>query len=90
MYLGFKSATELTQKALVVHEAVHVVYDMVKMKMSVADSEAIAYIVRCQYARADSSGPDDRLFSADKKKDKFFEIGWRIAGKLLGKDSSAR
>jgi hypothetical protein len=90
MYLGFKTTSELTKKALVVHEAVHAVYDMVKMKMSVADSESIAYIVQCQYARANSasSDPNDRLFSSDKKKDKVFEIGWRIAGKLLGKDSS--
>lgn len=90
MYLGFKATTELTKKALVVHEAVHAIYDLVKMKMSVADSEAIAYIVQCQYARANSasSDPGDRLFSADKKKDKVFEVGWRIAGKLLGKDSS--
>lgn len=90
LYLGFKATAELTKKALVVHEAVHAVYDMVKMKMSVADSEAIAYIVQCQYARANStsSDPNDRLFSSDPKKDKVFEIGWRIAGKLLGKDSS--
>jgi len=88
LYLGFKSTSELTKKALVVHEAVHAVYDMVKMKMSVADSESIAYIVQCQYARANSSSPDDRLMSSDKKKDKVFEIGWRIAGKLLGKDTS--
>ncbi|HEY8560960.1 MAG TPA: hypothetical protein VIL74_11355 [Pyrinomonadaceae bacterium] len=90
LYLGFKNTTELTKKALVVHEAVHAVYDMVKMKMSVADSEAIAYIVQCQYARANSnsSDPNDRLFSSNKANDKVFEVGWRIAGKLLGKDSS--
>jgi len=88
IFLGFTSTTELSKKALIVHEAVHAVYDQVKMKMSVADSESIAYIVQCQYARANSPNPDERLMSPNKAKDKVFEIGWRIAGKLLGKDSS--
>src|SRR5262249_23719195 len=89
LYLGFTSTSELTKKALVVHEAVHAVYDLVKMKMSVADSESIAYIVQCQYARANNPNSQDRLMSQDKKKDKVFEIGWMIAGKLLGQDKSA-
>jgi hypothetical protein len=88
LYFGFTSTTELSKKALVVHEAVHAVYDLVKMKMSVADSESIAYIVQCQYARANNPNPDERLTSPNKAKDKVFEIGWRIAGKLLGQDSS--
>lgn len=88
LYLGFKTTTELTKKALVVHEAVHAVYDMVKMKMSVADSESIAYIVQCQYARANNPDPSQRLMSSDPAKDKVFEVGWRIAGKLLGQDST--
>jgi hypothetical protein len=89
LYLGFKSATELSKKALVVHEAVHAVYDQVKMKMSVADSESIAYIVQCQYARANNPNAGERLTSPNKAKDKVFEIGWMIAGKLLGQDTSA-
>lgn len=89
LYFGFKSTTELSKKALVVHEAVHAVYDMVKMKMSVADSESIAYIVQCQYARANNPNPSERLTSPNKAKDKVFEIGWNIAGKLLGQDTSA-
>lgn len=89
LYLGFTSTTELTKKALVVHEAVHAVYDMVKMKMSVADSESIAYIVQCQYARANNPNSSERLTSPNKAKDKVFEVGWMIAGKLLGQDSSA-
>jgi hypothetical protein len=83
LLLGFKATTELSKKALVVHEAVHAVYDMVKMKMSVADSESIAYLVQCQYARANNPNPEDRLFSTNKAKDKVFEIGWAIAGRIL-------
>lgn len=89
LYLGFKSTSELTKKALVVHEAVHAVYDMVKMKMSVADSESIAYIVQCQYARANAPEGSSRLQSSNSGNDKVFEVGWRIAGKLLGQDTSA-
>lgn len=88
LYLGFSSTSELSKKALVVHECVHAVYDQVKMKMSVQDSESIAYIVQCQYARANNPSSSNRLMSNDPKKDKVFEVGWRIAGKLLGQDSS--
>ena len=83
LFVGFQKAYDLGQKAIVIHESVHAVYDMVKMKMTVADSESIAYIVQCQYARANNSNPDDRLYSSDKKKDKVFEIDWNIAGKVL-------
>ena len=83
LYVGFPQAFDLGQKALVVHEAVHAVYDLVKYKMSVADSESIAYIVQCQYARANNPNPADRLYSSSRKKDKVFEVAWAIAGRVL-------
>jgi len=83
LYLGFTEATSLTQKALIIHEATHAVYDMVSTKMSVADSESIAYIVQCQYARANHSDPSQRLMGNTAAKDKVFELAWAIAGKLL-------
>ena len=82
-YLGFTEASSLTRKALVLHEATHAVYDMVKTKMSVADSESIAYIVQCQYAQANNSDPTQRLTGNTDAKDKVFELAWAIAGKLL-------
>lgn len=84
LYLGFNEATSLTRKALILHEATHAVYDMVSTKMSVADSESIAYIVQCQYARANNSDPSQRLTGNTPEKDKVFELAWEIAGKLLG------
>lgn len=83
LYLGFTEASSLTRKALILHEATHAVYDMVKQKMSVADSESIAYIVQCQYARANNPDPSQRLTGNTDAKDKVFELGWAIAGKLL-------
>jgi hypothetical protein len=83
LYMGFTEASSLTRKALIIHEMVHACYDMVKTKMSVADSESIAYIVQCQYARANNPDPNVRLTGNTTAKDKVFEIGWNIAGKLL-------
>ena len=83
LYLGFSSAATLSKKALVIHESVHAVYDAVSQKMSVADSESIAYIAQCQYARANNPNPEQRLQSPNAAKDKVFELAWNIAGKLL-------
>ncbi len=81
LFVGFPQAFDLGQKALVAHEAVHAVYDLVKMKMSVADNESIAYIVQCQFARA--GGLVDRLTSSTRQRDKVFEVAWDIAGRVL-------
>jgi hypothetical protein len=83
LYLGFSKTFDLGQKALVVHEIVHAVFDMVKMKMSVADSESIAYIVQCMYARMNNNDPTIRLKSTTKARDKVFETGWNLAGKII-------
>jgi hypothetical protein len=83
LYLGFKQATDLTQKALIIHEIVHAVYDMVKLKMSVATSESIAYIVQCQYAKANNPNPNLRLKGNTDAKDYVFYLAWILAGKIL-------
>lgn len=83
LYLGFTTASSLSKKALIIHECVHAVYDAVSQKMSVADSESIAYIAQCQFARANNPNPDQRLQSSDAAKDKVFELAWNMAGKIL-------
>lgn len=90
LYLGFTQATDLTKKALIIHEIVHAVYDMVKLKMSVATSESIAYIVQCQYAKANNPNPDQRLEGKTPAKDYVFYMAWILAGKILnGKSLTA-
>lgn len=85
LYVGFFSAESDSRKALIVHETTHAVCDFQAKKMDVAQSESIAYIAQCLYARANSNNtdPDARLYSEDEAKDKVFEIGWRIAGKII-------
>lgn len=85
LYVGFWSAGSLSRQALIVHELTHAMFDFQALKMDVATSEAMAYIVQCQYAKAnsESSDPEDRLYSSNEAKDKVFEVGWRIAGKIL-------
>ncbi len=83
LYLGFTSASSLSKKALIIHECVHAVYDAVSQKMSVADSESIAYIAQCQFASANNPNPSERLQSPDPAKDKVFELAWKLAGKIL-------
>jgi hypothetical protein len=69
IYVGFRILPSYTETALVVHECVHAVYDVVGQKMSVAVSEAIAYIVQSQYVYA-NAGPGKRLMSKNSSKDK--------------------
>lgn len=84
LYISFYVAGDLTKQALVVHEVTHAVFDFKAAKMDIGTSEAIAYIVQCQYARANSTSddPDVRLWDSGDD-DWVFDIGWRIAGKLL-------
>ncbi|REJ77341.1 MAG: hypothetical protein DWQ47_13210 [Acidobacteria bacterium] len=85
LYLKFVGVNTLTRRALVVHETTHALFDFKAANMDIATSESIAYIAQCCYARANSTDPDPevRLTGAGNK-DVVFEVGWRIAGKLLG------
>lgn len=87
---GFTTASSLSQKALILHEATHAVLDVIMAPgMKIADSEAMAYIVQCQYARANNTVAGARLGASDtstadgKAEDKVFKIAWSIAGKIL-------
>jgi hypothetical protein len=86
LYLGFYVADSITREALIVHETTYALLDFKGAKMDIATSESISYIAQCQYARAnnDDSDPDSRLWD-EGVKDNVFEVGWAIAGKLLGR-----
>src|SRR6516164_6786619 len=48
-FVGFTSPT-LTQKGLIVHEAVHAYFDMKnETTMKVVDSESAAYLTQCEF-----------------------------------------
>ncbi len=85
LFLGFVAPDSLSRRALIIHETTHALFDFKKSKMDIATSESIAYIAQCQYARANnkSTDPGVRLYSSDTNKDKVFEVGWRLAGKIL-------
>ena len=86
-HVAFTTATTLTRKALVVHEATHALCDFKnKSTMDVGESESMAYIAQCQFARLLKTDPDPavRLMDTPATKDKVFEVGWGIAGTLLG------
>lgn len=81
IFVGFRFAGTYSNTALVVHECVHAVYDVAKTKMSVAISEAIAYIVQSQYVYA-NAGPGKRLSSKNPQKDAVFQQSWMIAASI--------
>lgn len=85
-HLGFTDAGSLSRKALIVHESVHAICDLLNLRtMDIGTSESSAYLAQCLYARANSTDPDPdaRLFSEDEDKDRVFKVGWELAGKLL-------
>lgn len=85
LYIKHISANSISRQALIVHETTHALFDFKAAKMDIAASESIAYIAQCLYARANSanSDPEARLYDEKSSKDKVFEVGWEIAGKLL-------
>jgi hypothetical protein len=78
MLIGFYIAGTFERMAVIVHEAVHAVYDVANQKMTNATSEAIAYIVQCQYVYA-ANGPGKRLTGSTAAKDLVFKYAWSIA-----------
>jgi hypothetical protein len=78
IYVGFLIVGTFSEQAVVIHECVHAVYDVAGQKMSVAISEAIAYIVQCQYVYA-ANGPGKRLSHSNATKDAVFKYAWSIA-----------
>jgi hypothetical protein len=83
-FVGFTSP-DLTKKGLIVHEATHAYFDMKNAAgMKVVDSESAAFLAQCEFVRANSSDPTQRLMSDNANRDKVFEVGWDLAGKLLG------
>lgn len=81
MFLGFLVAGTYERTALIVHEAVHAIYDVANQKMTNAVSEAIAYIVQCQYVYV-ANGPGKRLAGSTPKKDLVFKYAWSIAAAI--------
>lgn len=83
-HLGFSSASTRTRKALIIHEAVHAALDMqTASRVTIAQSESLAYVVQCFYLREHSLDPEaERLTSTNPLKDKVFEIAWDMAGTL--------
>jgi hypothetical protein len=79
--LGFTWTIDHVKDALIVHECTHVVYDVAKTKMSTATSEAIAYIVQCQFLLV-KRGDGKRLTSPSRAKDLVFELAWKMAAKI--------
>jgi hypothetical protein len=88
LYISFPKCFDLPQEALVIHEMCHAAYDLAKVRLTVADSESIAYIVQCMYARMQSTDPSVRLQNnRSKARDKVFETGWELAGKIMSGQS---
>lgn len=96
IYVNFSFASSVTQKAMIVHEATHAMFDFQGKKMDIATSESLAYIAQCMYARLsgafDLTNPDDRISAWVWNKDGeavytvndgVFKTAWRIAGKII-------
>jgi hypothetical protein len=83
--LGFWQNPNIVKKALLLHEATHVFYDLISQKMPLVTSEGIAYIVQCQYLRVNSPA-DVKRIQGTETSDKVFEVAWNIAGKILANE----
>jgi len=81
-YFRFERMDTLTQKALVIHEAVHAALDMNKASnMKVLDSEGTAYVHQCFYM-VPFAGEGERGYSEVPENDKVWKAAWSIAKTL--------
>lgn len=82
LWFKFNQASNVMEKSIVIHEATHAVCDMNSAKMTVADSEAMAYIVQCQYASLNNPYPNERYLKGNTdKSDRVFQIAWVLGEK---------
>ncbi|MEP6924872.1 MAG: hypothetical protein ABI954_10440 [Pyrinomonadaceae bacterium] len=79
MYLKFLEADSVPRKALIIHESTHAVSDMLRMNMTKAESEMMAYIAQCQYAVASRHPGRLQSESNDSKQQAVLDIAWDIA-----------
>lgn len=84
IHLGFQTASSTTRQGLIVHEAVHAALDMKAVAgMTIAESEALAYVVQCYFVREQTPDPDtERLSSENPLKDRVYELAWDMAATL--------
>lgn len=74
----------VTRQALVVHEATHIVLDMMKAKgLWIVESEAAAYMAQCLYARIQWGGKR-RLTDGNGDLDYLFQVATDAADVILG------
>lgn len=102
IYLKFTSANTIEEEGMIVHEATHTMFDFQGKTMTIAASEALAYIAQCMYVQLngsfDPNNPDDRLGSWEQdkltgewketKRDGVFKTGWDIAKKIIAGSST--
>lgn len=83
---GFRGATTPSQRALIVHEAVHAAMDMQPVKGLIkSQSEAIAYVAQCYYMYLHSPDPKEQILlttSKEPQDQEVYRLAWYIADKL--------
>jgi hypothetical protein len=80
MRLGFSSIQYDEQRGMIIHEATHAVCDMLKMSMTIADSETMAYVAQCQFMLANRG--DYPLTGTTPEKTALFAAAWTVAKRI--------
>ncbi|MEN8148671.1 MAG: hypothetical protein ABFS86_02540 [Planctomycetota bacterium] len=74
----------IPRRAMIVHEATHAGCDLRRWQMDVGNSESIAYLAQCIYARAQTDNPVVmRLQSSTAQNDDVFDQAWHMAEDVL-------
>mgnify|MGYP001557670159 CR=1 FL=1 len=80
-YLNFSRTGRMSQRALIIHEAIHAACDRANFDhMLINTSEAAAYIGQCVYMIVkENAGQGERLGHEDPTRDRVFELAWGCA-----------
>lgn len=84
-FLNFARTGRMSQRALIVHEAIHAACDRANFNhMLINTSEAAAYIGQCIYMIVKQAGNhDERLGHDNPNRDRVFELAWNCARTIV-------
>ena len=80
MKVGFTSIEYDEQRGIIIHESTHAVCDMMKMDITVANSEVMAFVAQCQFMLANFGNYP--LTGKTKTKTAIFAAAWKAAEKI--------
>jgi hypothetical protein len=87
LLVRFSVAFTMELQSLIIHELTHALCDKNKYDMDIGQSESMAYIAQCQFAKLRATTGE--TLGAEGDNGQVFDVGWRLADKVLALSGKA-